>query len=125
MKKIFPLFLMVLLLQSCNYDKAELIYPTTGPSGSTCDTAGIVSYSQKVVPIFQTHCYSCHTVAFQSGGIAMSTYATEKAIALNGKLLGAINHASGFSAMPQGSLKLSSCQIATIKKWINTGCLNN
>jgi cytochrome c553 len=125
MKKIVLLFCLITVLHSCYYDKAEIIYPNTGGSGSVCDTAGTISYSQKVVPIFQTHCYSCHNLVLQSGGIAMSSYATEKMIGLNGKLYGSISHSAGFSAMPQAASKLSNCQIATIKKWIGAGCPNN
>jgi hypothetical protein len=46
-------------------------------------------------------------------------------MAQSGKLLGTINHAAGFSPMPKGGAKLSSCRIATIKKWIDAGMLNN
>jgi len=119
------LSIMVLLLNACYYDKADLLYPTTAGTGAVCDTAGTISYSQKVVPILQNACYSCHTVANPSGGIAMATYATDKAIAVNGKLYGSINHAAGYSPMPKGGAKLNSCQLATIKKWIDNGSLNN
>lgn len=119
------LFAMALLFNACYYDKADLLYPTASGSSSTCDTTATVSYSQKVVPILQSACYSCHTVSNPSGGIAMATYATDKAIALNGKLYGSINHASGYSPMPKGGSKLTVCQIATIKKWIDAGSLNN
>jgi hypothetical protein len=78
-----------------------------------------------VVPVFQQFCYSCHTGSFPSGGIVMGTYTTDKAIGLNGKLYGSINHASGFSPMPKGMSKMNACQIAVIKKWIDAGLLNN
>jgi hypothetical protein len=55
----------------------------------------------------------------------MGTYAADKAMAQNGKLYGTIAHTAGFSPMPKGSAKLSNCQIATIKKWIDGGMLNN
>lgn len=110
-------------LTSCYYDKEELLY---GSGNTPCtDTAGIVSYAQKVVPMFQQYCYSCHTGNFPSGNIVMGTFATDKAIGQNGKLYGSINHTSGFSAMPQGMAKMSNCQIAVVKKWIDTGMPNN
>lgn len=37
-----------------------------------------------------------------AGGIAMGTYETDKAIALNGKLYGTITYANGYSPMPEG-----------------------
>lgn len=128
MKKRFALAMLAgiaLLFNACYYDKADLLYPTATNTGVACDTAGVVSYSQKVVPILQTACYSCHTVSNPSGGIPMATYATDKAIAVNGKLYGSINHAAGYSPMPKGGNKLSNCQLATIKKWIDAGSLNN
>lgn len=110
-------------LTSCYYDKEELLY---GASNAPCtDTTGVISYAQKVVPMFQQYCYSCHTGNFPSGNIAMGTFATDKAIGQNGKLYGSINHTSGFSAMPQGMAKMSNCQIAVVKKWIDSGMPNN
>lgn len=128
MKKIRSMAILIgiaLAFNACYYDKADLLYPNTTGAGGICDTAGVVSYSQKVVPILQTACYSCHTVSNPSGGIAMASYATDKAIAVNGKLYGSINHSAGYSPMPKGAGKFTSCQLATIKKWIDAGSLNN
>jgi len=46
-------------------------------------------------------------------------------LALNGTLAGAIEHTPGFTPMPQFGDKLSDCNIAIIKAWINNGALNN
>jgi hypothetical protein len=109
-------------IASCYYDKEETLYPL---GSSSCDSAGTISYAQKVVPIFQQQCYSCHSGGAPSGGIAMGTYNADKVIALNGKLYGSISHASGFSPMPQGGAKMSDCNLAIIKKWIDANCPNN
>lgn len=114
----------VLAISSCYYDKADLLYGGAN-SGPCTDSTGTVSYSQKVVPMLQQYCYSCHTGAFPSGNQLMGTYAADKAMAQNGKLFGTINYSSGFSPMPKGMAKMSNCQIATIKKWIDAGMLNN
>ncbi|MBP6432715.1 MAG: hypothetical protein KA319_13195 [Ferruginibacter sp.] len=106
---------------SCYYDKYDLLYP----NAANCDTATVVSYSQKVVPLLQQQCYSCHNAANPSGGIVMGTHATDKAIALNGKLYGSVAWSTGFSAMPKGGAKMSTCQLALIKKWIDAGSPNN
>ena len=111
----------VVLFTSCYYDKEELLYP----GGSTCDTVSTITYTKSVVPILSQSCYSCHSGSSPSGGIAMGTYATDKAIGANGKLLGSINHSPGFSQMPQGMAKLTPCQITQIKKWIDGGMPNN
>ena len=119
----FILAVAVVLFHSCYYDKEELLY--RGSSSACSDTVGTISYAQKIVPIFTSQCYYCHTGASPSGGILMGTYASDRAIAQNGKLYGTIAHASGFIALPSGSPQLSPCQIALIKKWIDAGMLNN
>jgi hypothetical protein len=114
----------VIFISSCFYDKEDLLYGSTN-SGPCTDSTVIVSYSQKVVPILQQQCYSCHTGSFPSGGIVMGTYTTDKAIGQNGKLYGSVNYSSGFSPMPKGMPKMNNCQIAIIKKWIDAGMPNN
>jgi hypothetical protein len=110
------------VISSCYYDKEALLY---GNASACTDATGVVSYSQKIVPMLQQQCYSCHSGGSPSGGILMGTYAADKAIGQNGKLYGSINHSSGYSAMPSGSPKMSTCQIAVVKKWIDDGMLNN
>ena len=55
----------------------------------------------------------------------MGTYAADKAIGQNGTLYGSISHSTGFSPMPKGMSKMTPCQIAAVKKWIDNGMLNN
>ncbi|HSN60439.1 MAG TPA: hypothetical protein VLR49_05870 [Ferruginibacter sp.] len=119
---IFTLLLSAFAFSSCYYDKADLLYPGTN---APCDTISTISYTQHVVPLLQQHCYGCHSGTGPSGNIAMGTYATDKAIALNGKLFGTINYSNGFSPMPAGAPKLSNCNIAIIKKWIDANTPNN
>lgn len=126
MKFILSILLLICIVfvSSCYYDKEELLYGGVN-NGPCTDSIGTVSYSQKVVPVFQQFCYSCHTGGFPSGGITMGTYITDKAIGTNGKLFGSINHTAGFSPMPKGMTKINTCQVATIKKWIDAGMPNN
>lgn len=112
---------MLIMAGSCYYDKAELLYPNQ----NACDTSIVVTYSKTIVPILQQNCYSCHGGNSPSGGIAMGTYAADKAIAANGKLLGSIEHKSGYSPMPQNMAMLSTCDISKIKKWVSAGIPNN
>jgi len=109
-------------LTACYYDKEDLLY---GPALPCTDSTGTISYTTKVVPILQTSCYGCHSGSTPSGGQAMGNYSADKTMALNGKLMGTINHASGFSAMPKGGAKLSNCQIAVVQKWVTAGAPNN
>jgi len=126
MKFILSILLLssMVVISSCYYDNEELLYGGAN-AGPCTDSTGTVSYLQKVVPVFRQFCYSCHTGSFPSGGIVMGTHTADKAIGVNGKLYGSISHASGFSPMPKGMSKMNTCQIATIKKWIDAGMLNN
>jgi hypothetical protein len=88
-----------------------------------CDPAqyGFVAIVQ---PIIVNNCVGCHKPGNLGGNIDLSSYATIKLQASNGKLVGSITHADGYSPMPQGA-KLSDCQITQITKWVEDGALNN
>lgn len=110
-----------ILIHSCYYDKEDLLYVA---NAIKCDTTA-VSYSQILVPLFAQQCYGCHSAGNPSGGVVMGSYTLDKAIALNGKLYGSVNYSTGFSPMPKGTSKMSICNIAAIKKWIDSGTPNN
>ena len=113
--------LVTVLVSSCYRDNEEALYPVTG----ACDTNG-VTYSNTVAPLLQSAgCQGCHSGAAPSGNILLNSYATVRIQALNGKLSGSINHSPGFSPMPKGGVKMSSCNISKIKAWIDAGSLNN
>ena len=109
-----------IFFNACYYDKADRLYPTQG----ACDTSA-VSYNHHITPMLNQQCYACHTGASAGGGIQLGNYNADKAAAQSGKLYGAVSHAPGFSPMPKGGAQLSMCQIATIKKWIDSGTPNN
>ena len=122
-RMLISLFLTAILATGCYYDKAQLLYPSTG----VCDPAGS-TYSATVAPIMTANCNSCHSTAIavsSGGGIILDNYTSIKVYATNGKLLGSINHATGFSAMPKGGGSLSSCDISKVTNWVNSGALNN
>jgi len=91
---------------------------------SACNTLD-VKYSTAITPILQTYCNGCHSGSSPQGNINYNTYAGVKATVTNGKLLGSIQRASGYSAMPQNANKLSTCKISTIQAWIEAGAPNN
>jgi hypothetical protein len=125
MKNLFfalVILVSVLIFTACTYNKAELLNP---PTTGGCDTSATISYTAKVLPILNTKCYSCHIGAGAGGGIIMGTHASDKVIAVNGLLYGSINHSPGFSKMPKNEPKMSVCDIAIIKKWIDAGSPNN
>ena len=106
----------------CYYDVEEELYPKSN-AGSTCDTSN-ATYT-KVLTILQNNCYSCHKASSSLGNVNIEGYANVKSYADNGKLLGVITWASGFSPMPKGGNKLNDCDIKNIQAWINNGSLNN
>lgn len=89
-----------------------------------CDTTDF-KYSTAVKNIMQNKCQGCHNPNSLGGGIDLSTYAAVKTQALNGKLYGSVNWASGFSPMPKNSSKMPDCEIKQIKKWVDAGAPNN
>lgn len=89
-----------------------------------CDTTNF-TYSGAVLIMNDTYCKGCHNPASLGGGIDLSTYASIKIQAANGKYLGSIKHSTGFFAMPKGGSKLSDCQIRQVEKWIQAGMQNN
>lgn len=93
-------------------------------SGTTCDTTGM-QYSVDVLPILKANCYSCHANGIVNGGVSLDGYTNVATQAGNGNLIGAITHAPGFTPMPFDGGKLSDCEIAKIKAWINEGSPDN
>lgn len=89
-----------------------------------CDTTNF-TYAAAVSVTINTFCKGCHNPASLGGGVDLSTYASVKTQAINGRLLGSITYTTGFSAMPKGSNKLSDCQVRQVQKWIQAGAPNN
>lgn len=92
---------------------------------SACDTVNY-TFSARIMPILNTWCVGCHNTANPGGGYDLSNYAgVVSAIAPDNRLIGSINQLNGFSAMPQGSSKIDSCDIGAIQRWVNAGYPNN
>lgn len=118
---IFLIFSLVILLsESCYYDKAYVLSPGAEP----CDTTSF-TYSGEISPILLQYCMDCHSTENHSAGIILDTYAGTKIVANNGKLLGVINHDSGFSPMPKNAQQLDPCTIRIIELWVEDGALDN
>jgi len=89
-----------------------------------CDTNN-VTFSENVWPIIEIKCFGCHSSENPGGGIFLKNYADVVIVANNGKLLGAVNHETGFSNMPKNLPKLPECELATIRIWIEDGVPDN
>ena len=113
--------LSAILIIGCTYNKEEELYPNTG----TCVTTN-VSFSTTINPILQKYsCTFCHNSVTLSGNIRLDNYNSVKTQVSNERLFGAINHAPGFSPMPQGGNKMNPCDINKVKAWIDAGAQNN
>jgi len=91
---------------------------------STCDTSQY-TYSSTITTIMDINCTGCHSAGNASGGIDLSNYTGVKIVALDGRLVGAVTHAPGYSPMPMGAPMLSDCNITQIEKWVAAGAPNN
>jgi cytochrome c5 len=110
-----------LLLASCYYDNEETLYP----GSANCDPTAVGTFNADVMPLLNARCNSCHAGTSPSGGIKLDSYTEVIKYVENGSLIGSIEHASGFSAMPKNGSKMTTCQIQTIQSWIDAGALNN
>jgi hypothetical protein len=116
-------------LSACSYtNSADTITP--------CDLPQTVSYQVDVLPILKQQCYRCHSAdkykVLTSNTLNMEDFAALKyyATPANGRdnvsyLVGNIRHDEGFIKMPYDGGKLSDCEIATIKAWVDAGALSN
>lgn len=89
-----------------------------------CDSA-VFTYGGAIQPLIANKCQGCHNSTNPQGNIDLTNYNSVKTLADNGKLLGSVEWAAGYIAMPQGGNKLSDCELAQIQKWIANGSPNN
>jgi cytochrome c5 len=112
-------FVLMAVLNSCYYDHFDALYPSV-VIVDACDTARAYTYSASIKYIMAESCISCHNSSVQNGNINLDNYDGVVSQIANGKLVGSIDRASGFKAMPP-TTSLRSCEIDKIKQWINNG----
>lgn len=126
MKKIISVLFVLGLFSGCYYDNFEELSPTppvrtdTTTNVNSCDTTNPTLYSDVNV-ILSANCginNSCHG-ASNTSGYNLSNYAGVKSVGQTGQLYGAIAQTQAYIAMPQGGGKLSACNIAKVKRWID------
>ena len=107
------------LAAGCTYshgDPAAVLAP--------CDaTAQTATYAAVISPIFDAHCRECHASNVAStlgGGNDFDSYQGIKRYPA-ASLLGSIENAPGYDAMPKGRAKISACDIERIKAWMAAG----
>lgn len=106
---------------------------TTSSTGTNSPRGGDVSFSEHVLPIFQSRCTMCHSSNSGFGGFDSSSYQSIMADGKNGpyivpgnaaksSLIELLQATSGFMP-PTG--KLADAEIQTIIDWINAGANDN
>jgi len=107
-----------LFILGCRYDVEQDL---------SCHTSN-VTYSSTITGIINSHgCLSssCHGGTNPPAGFKLSDYNSVKAKVTDGRLLGAINHSPGYSAMPKNAGKMNQCDIDKVTAWVNAGAPNN
>ncbi len=113
-KAALSLVTLLFLLLACNKDETP----------DTVDCTGITpTYTSDIKAILDVSCAKsgCHDVETHENGYDLSTYATAKPVSQNDRFLGAIQHKSGFTPMPENSGKLSQENIDLITCWVQNG----
>ena len=117
-KGVFALFVAsMVVFSACSSDSEDEVEPD-------CDLDN-VTYSGTIAPIMETHCNTCHSGANPSAGIVTADYDGLVEVALDGSLVGSVNHDPDYSAMPQGQPKLDECPREQIAAWVNDGAEDN
>ena len=119
-------FLFIATSQSCYYDVESELYPTTGTT--SCDTSS-AQFASFVSPLIASKCATsgCHNSTTASAGVNLDGYTAIKNYISKSQstFFGSINQTSGYSAMPKGGTKFSTCEITKLQVWVNAGMLNN
>ncbi len=118
---VVALFMIV----SCKNDNEQDITPQTAIADTVPAVVSLNTHVNKIFNKYSCTNTSCHGGNARSGEVNLSNYDKLKIVATSGQLYGAISHAPNYIAMPQGGGKLNDVELATIKKWIDAGALNN
>lgn len=118
MKKAIVLILLLFVAVACTYNKLDEITPNKQNNIASCDTLSKASYSLHIQPILSKYCRACHTGSSSGGGIRLDNYEAVKNNAQSGKFLNSVAWTGSTIKMPKDGDKLSDCNIALIKNWI-------
>jgi hypothetical protein len=118
---IFSIAVLGFSLNSCYYDKADKLYPST-----TCDTVKM-NFSNNIKPILTNNCLNqgCHTTANPNASIVLDTYTGTKETIVGDKLINALKYVAGGSKNMPPAGKISDCDISKVEAWIKRGAPEN
>ena len=109
-------------MQACKDNDPVEPTPTDTTSNDTTNNTKI-TYTADAAVILNASCAvsGCHVSGAAVG--SLQGYADAKSFAGFGRMMGAVNHQTGFSPMPKNGTKLSDEKIATLQSWIDDGLL--
>ncbi len=90
----------------------------------SCDTTAF-TFNGRIKPLMDNWCIGCHNATSAGGGYNLTDYNGVVSAITNSRLLGVLNHLSGYSPMPKNTNKLADCDINAVTKWVNAGYPNN
>ena len=100
-----------------------LAFACKDDDSDVCETSGL-TYNNDIAAIINNNCVNagCHdSNAAANATFPMTDFAeTEIAVGFD-RIVGAINHTTGFSPMPRGGDMLDQCVIDKITQWIADG----
>ena len=109
--------------------------PTQAPAQATATVpaqTGSVSFAQKVLPIFEQRCASCHGAANPRAGLALTTYANVIKGSANGRVVEPGNPSNSLlvklvtsGQMPRSGARLTPAEVQVISDWVQAGAPNN
>lgn len=112
------ILLLAAVLQSCYYDKEELLYHKTGTVDCTTVSA---RFSTDVAPLIKAKCATagCHNAAGSAGGAVLETYTQ-----IAGLSARVYQRCVVDKTMPTGG-PLTTAETTIISCWVNAGTPNN
>lgn len=122
---LLPTLLFISFISISIYGCKDDEEPQKTPATTTDTTkVDIIRYSDNIKTLLDSNCNQpyCHSNGASIGSLA--SYEDAKAFVAVGRIKGAINHETGFSAMPKNGDKLSEANIARIETWITQDTLN-
>ncbi len=128
MKKLTLLIPFILFaFSSCYYNNLTEIYPGKDLENGCDSSSANVTFQKTIQPILQANCgtnNSCHNSS--SSNPRLSEYEGVKTVALDGRLVNAVNHTGAVSPMPKNSnTVIPRCSRAQIEVWVAAGAPNN
>lgn len=83
------------------------------------------SFATNIQPVVSAYCQGCHGGSNPDGDLLLESYDQIKTVALDGRLMDALNATNGASLMPDNTTGLPECNISNFQNWVNAGAPNN